>query len=68
MRVLRMSLVVLVIGLFAAAGCSECPIHKALFGSGEEEAAEEAPAPEKQAAPEAPTAPSTEKPAANSAD
>jgi hypothetical protein len=37
-----MALVVLVLAVFAACGCADCPIHKALFGSDEDEAAPEA--------------------------
>ena len=42
MRPLWAFLFVLVVAVFAASGCSECPIHKALFGSDEDEAAPEA--------------------------
>jgi hypothetical protein len=50
MRALRVSLIVLVLAVLTAAGCSNCPIHKALFGSDEEEAAPEAVETEEQAA------------------
>jgi hypothetical protein len=42
MRALRASLILLVLAVLAASGCSNCPIHKALFGSDDEAAAEQA--------------------------
>jgi hypothetical protein len=52
MKALWASLVVLVLLLCTTVGCSHCPIHRMLFGSGEKEAAaaKEAPAQGEQAA------------------
>ena len=58
MRALWTSLVVLAIALFATVGCADCPIHKALFGSDEDKAAEQAPPADEQAPMEAPAEPS----------
>lgn len=50
MRALSMSLVVLILAVFSASGCADCPIHKALFGSDEDDAAPESIEAEGQAA------------------